>query len=116
MMKADSWNDMRGNMFTSDTPTNPVYAPYECLLSGYVANLLIPGYAANISSLSWGEARVFPNLMVLGDAAGVAAAVCKNNDTQPLYITQTLMQDVQSKLVNTIHACLDKDQAWIVSL
>ena len=116
LWSADSWNDMRGNMFTSDTPTNPVYAPYECLLSGYVANLLIPGYAANISSLSWGEARVFPNLMVLGDAAGVAAAVCKNNDTQPLYITQTLMQDVQSKLVNTIHACLDKDQAWIVSL
>lgn len=107
----DSWNNMRGNMFTSNSPVNPVYAPYECLLSGYIANLLIPGYAANISSLSWGEARVFPNLMVLGDAAGVAAAVCKNNDTQPLYINQTLMQDVQNKLVNDVGACLDKNLA-----
>lgn len=59
--------------------TNPLhepwYVPYETLLSPEVNNLLLPGYSANIDSYSWSAMRVYPNLIMLGDAAGVAAGL-----------------------------------------
>lgn len=59
--------------------TNPLhepwYVPYEVLRTPYVDNLLLPGYAANIDSYSWSAMRVYPNLIMLGDAAGTSAAL-----------------------------------------
>ncbi|WP_051275883.1 FAD-dependent oxidoreductase [Desulfovirgula thermocuniculi] len=55
-------------------PQNPVYLPYRMLVTPRVPNLLVPGYATGASSLAWAEVRVIPNLCVLGDAAGAAAA------------------------------------------
>lgn len=55
-------------------PTNPVYLPLSMIISQKIDNLLMPGYAASCSSMAWAELRVLPNLAVLGDAAGVAAA------------------------------------------
>ena len=66
-----------------NTPNHPVYVPYEALITKYVANLLICGYAAGVSSFAWGEVRVFPNLCVLGDAAGIAAAYCATYGLNP---------------------------------
>ncbi len=54
------------------------------IATNFVYNLLIPGYAASISSLGWSEARVIPNQCVLGDAAGVAAAYAVTNGKMPL--------------------------------
>ena len=82
-------------------PNNPVYIPFEALRTNYVANLLIPGYAANISSYAWGEMRVFSNLSVLGDAAGIIAGYCCNNSIEPynMAYNTTHMQAVQSKIL-----------------
>ncbi|MDQ0285087.1 choline dehydrogenase-like flavoprotein [Desulfofundulus luciae] len=55
-------------------PQNPVYLPYRMLVTSQAENLLVPGYATGASSLAWAEIRVIPNLCVLGDAAGAAAA------------------------------------------
>ncbi len=55
-------------------PQNPVYLPYRMLVTPQAENLLVPGYATGASSLAWAEIRVIPNLCVLGDAAGAAAA------------------------------------------
>ncbi|NHM26919.1 FAD-dependent oxidoreductase [Desulfofundulus sp. TPOSR] len=55
-------------------PQNPVYLPYRMLVTPGAENLLVPGYATGASSLAWAEIRVIPNLCVLGDAAGAAAA------------------------------------------
>ena len=57
-------------------PIEPTYIPYSALTTQYVPNMLIPGYAVNASSFAWSEMRVFPNLCVLGDAAGIAAVTC----------------------------------------
>jgi len=38
--------------------------------------------AAGVSSYGWSEVRVIPNLCVLGDAAGVAAAMYVNDDNR----------------------------------
>jgi hypothetical protein len=54
-------------------PYNPVYLPYQMLVTEEVDNLLLPGYAVGCSSFAWAELRVLPNLAVLGDASGFAA-------------------------------------------
>jgi hypothetical protein len=59
--------------------TNPLhepwYVPYDVLRTPDISNLLLPGYAANIDSYSWSAMRVYPNLIMLGDAAGAAAGL-----------------------------------------
>ena len=94
------------NIGNSD-PVHPVYLPYEALLTHYVSNLLLPGYAANVSSFAWGEVRVLCNLCVLGDAAGIAAAYCVINNLQPLYLNDSQIADIQA-LLRTVDAKLDK--------
>ena len=55
-----------------------------------------------------GETRVFPNLSVLGDAAGVAAAYCLNNNKQPLYLNHSDVSVIQNTLINSAEARIDK--------
>ena len=99
---------MRPDLNIQDNaPTNPVYLPYEALITTYVSNLLLPGYAANVSSFAWGEIRVLPNLCVLGDAAGVAAGYCVNNGYLPRYLNDSQIQAVQN-LLKSVDAKIDK--------
>lgn len=79
-------------------PTNPVYLPYSMLKSPENNNLLVPGYATSCSSLAWAEIRVLPNLTVLGDAAGVAAARAVLFGEKPVDFTLEQLQWVQEKL------------------
>ncbi|MCL2165514.1 MAG: FAD-dependent oxidoreductase, partial [Oscillospiraceae bacterium] len=108
---AESWEKMRSDRSVTnpEKPQYPVYLPYACLTTDYVANLLIPGYGAGVSSYSWGEVRVFPNLCVLGDAAGIAAAYCINKNISALDIgwSATHIKAVQNDLVE-VSARLEK--------
>ena len=108
---AESWEKMRPDrpVASPERPKNPVYLPYASLTTGYVANLLIPGYGAGVSAYAWGEVRVFPNLCVLGDAAGVAAAYSVNKGVSALEIgwSAAHIKAVQSDLLS-IGARLDK--------
>lgn len=49
-----------------NSPTAPAFIPYSALITKYVKNLLIPGYAVSASSFAWSEMRVLPNQCVLG--------------------------------------------------
>lgn len=105
----DSFCKMRPDLhLTAQSPVNPVYVPYNALTTNYVANLLLPGYAVGVSSFAWGETRVFPNLSVLGDAAGVTAAYCLNNNKQPLYLDQNDIANVQNILTTSADARINK--------
>ncbi|GIP41430.1 hypothetical protein J31TS4_47100 [Paenibacillus sp. J31TS4] len=53
----------------------PWYVPYDVLVGPKLSNVLLPGYAANIDSYAWTAMRVYPNLIMLGDAAGTAAGL-----------------------------------------
>ena len=88
-------------------PFHPVYIPYRVLVTESVANLLVPGYAANMSSLAWNEMRAFPNQAVLGDAAGVTAAYCVLNSTCPNSLDMLDISIIQNML-RTEGARLDK--------
>lgn len=93
---------------TGSTPANPVYVPYLAITTGYVCNLLVPGYAAGMSSFAWAEGRVIPNLCVLGDAAGIAAAYAVNNGKYPRNFTDTDIAAIQGTLKKDCLTRLDK--------
>ncbi len=88
-------------------PKNPVYLPYRMLTVTGIKNLLVPGYATGCSSFAWAELRVLPNLAVLGDAAGVAAARAVLYGENPADFDMTQIQWVQTKL-RQFGARLDK--------
>lgn len=106
------WGDnkvMNGTSIRPDIPNNIriVYVPYEVLITNYCANLLIPGYATGASSAAWSMLRVFPNLCVLGDAAGIAAAYCANYVLPSVYYGDYEIGNIQNMLRN-IGAKLEK--------
>ncbi|MCU7666868.1 FAD-dependent oxidoreductase [Bacillus thuringiensis] len=70
----DSNTYKKGEALSEPRTVNPWYVPYDVLIST-PTNLLIPGYAANMDSYTWRAMRVYPNLLVLGDAAGVAGGL-----------------------------------------
>ena len=82
------------------SPEYPLYVPYEALITNQVSNLLLPGYAAGVSSEAWGLVRIFANLCVLGDAAGVTAAYSIAEGTDPLYLNEADIGGIQDCLRN----------------
>lgn len=82
------------------SPEYPLYVPYEALITNQVSNLLLPGYAAGVSSEAWGLVRIFANLCVLGDAAGVTAAYSIADGTDPLYLNEADIGGIQDCLRN----------------
>ena len=93
---------------TGGQPKNPVYLPFETLLPSKTNNLLIPGYAASISSFAWAELRVLPNLAVLGDAAGVAAVRAIDKSKAPRAFGEQDIAWLQQQL-KKMGAIIDKD-------
>lgn len=92
----------------SQSPVNLIYIPYAALTTNYVANLLLTGYAASISSFAWGGTRVFLNLCVLGDSAGITVAYCINCVKHPLYFESSGIASIQSMFVNSVGARINK--------
>lgn len=88
-------------------PRNPLYLPYDMLVTRHVPNLLVPGYATGASSMAWAGIRVLPNLTVLGDAAGVAAGEAILNKKTPANFTDAEVKQVQTEL-KKLGARLDK--------
>ena len=57
--------------------------PYRCLLPKDVEGLLLAGRCVSADSPAAGAIRVMPPAMAIGQAAGIAAALCLNNGTDP---------------------------------
>lgn len=104
-----SYRKMRSDLvFLDNHPIHPAYIPYSVLKTDYVANLILAGYAVNMSSFAWGEMRVFPNQAVVGDAAGVTAAYCHNNSKYPTYLGASDISVIQNNLI-AVGAKLNKE-------
>lgn len=85
----------------SSYKVNPVYIPYEALITEEIPNLIAAGYGSSISSIAWSELRVAPNIIVMGDAAGVAAAYCKENGLKPAFLEMGEINDIQGILAES---------------
>jgi hypothetical protein len=96
----DSNTYEKGEGLTNPWPEHPWYVPYETLISPSLENVLIPGYAANISSFAWSAMRVYPNLIMLGDAAGTAAGLALQGEFALQHPDTEAMQRLQKELQN----------------
>jgi hypothetical protein len=83
-------------------PVPRVYTiPFRAIVPLGIDNLLLASRAFSATSEAHGSARVVPTIMALGQAAGVAAALCaRHGCTAPtVAATPTLMRQVQLALV-----------------
>ncbi|MDQ0897730.1 FAD-dependent oxidoreductase [Paenibacillus sp. V4I7] len=103
----DSNSYKKGEPLSNPLPAKPWYVPYDVLLCPSLTNVLIPGYAANIDSFAWTAMRVYPNLIVLGDAAGAAAALALRGDFELSNPTQKQIEFLQRELLK-YQAILEK--------
>ena len=106
----DNYLDKCRNFYNPDkfySSEYPLYVPFEALITNQVSNLLLPGYAAGVSSEAWGLVRIFANLCVLGDAAGVTAAYSVADGTDPLFLNEADIRGIQKCLENFMGARLD---------
>lgn len=90
-------------------PKNPVYLPYEMLVTEEAENLLLPGYGTGTASLAWAAIRVLPNLTVLGEAAGAAAALSVERKVPPFRFGEAEITALQG-LLREMGAVLEKER------
>ena len=76
---------------SSKSPPKPVYVPYNALTTRYVANLLLPGYAANMCSYAlslihiWALREEDFDAGLLGGVVPVLADGWRTQQTEDLY-------------------------------
>ena len=70
--------------------------PYRCMLPKEVDSLLVAGRCASLSHLGLTVCKSMGNMMGIGQAAGVAAALCAKNNIVPRKID---VKKVQEKLI-----------------
>lgn len=71
------------NEYITIPPGKYYGVPYGCLVPVGIRNLLVAGRSISADSDAAGAIRVMPPCMGLGQAAGVAAALCAESRTEP---------------------------------
>jgi len=66
--------------------------PYRCLIPLEIENLLIAGRCLSATHEGQGAVRIMPNCMALGQAAGVAAALCVKHGVCPRKLDGALLR------------------------
>jgi hypothetical protein len=94
----DSNSYVKGEQLSNPKAKEPWFVPYDVLLNPILTNVLIPGYAANIDSFAWTAMRVYPNLIMLGDAAGVASGLALSGQFDLKEPTPEQMRTLQKEL------------------
>lgn len=74
------------------TVKEPFGIPYGCLVSADKKNLLFAGRCASMDAAALASARVMPQCMSMGEAAGVAAAMCLDGNCSPAEIDVSLLR------------------------
>ncbi|MFO7870217.1 MAG: FAD-dependent oxidoreductase [Kiritimatiellia bacterium] len=79
--------------------------PYRCLYSKNIENLFLSGRAVSVTHVALGTVRVMGTLGTLGQAAGVAAALCKRHGVSP--------RGVYTDYIAELQQCLLRDDQYI---
>ncbi|MGL6260095.1 FAD-dependent oxidoreductase [Vibrio sp. WXL210] len=80
---------------------NGIYQiPYRCGYSKNVSNLFMCGRCMSTSHVAFGSARVTATLSTLGQAVGMAAALCHKYDCNPRDIYTDHLEELQQELLN----------------
>jgi len=64
--------------------------PYRCLTPKGMPNLLTAGRCVSSDAIAYGSLRVMPNCLVMGEAAGLAAAMTAKMDRIDVHAVDTM--------------------------
>lgn len=74
--------------------TQPFVVPYRSLYSRNVENLFVAGRCISVTHVALGQVRVQRNTGTMGEAVGLAAAVCKKRPCTPRTIYPQHWEDL----------------------
>lgn len=80
-------------------PEGSYHIPLRCLYSANVANLWMAGRNISASHVAFGSTRVMATCAVLGEAAGIAAALAQELDAPPAALAQEHLPELRRALV-----------------
>jgi len=76
--------------------------PYRCLYSRNLTNLFIAGRVISASHVAFGSSRVMATCAHVGQAVGMAAAICRREGVLPRALTEPArLRDLQFSLLRT---------------
>ncbi|WP_053205820.1 FAD-dependent oxidoreductase [Jiangella muralis] len=86
---------------SSHLHTRGVYqVPYRCLVSRDVGNLFLAGRIISVSHVAFASTRVMATCAQLGQAVGMAAALCARDDLRPADVVKPdRMRELQRELL-----------------
>jgi len=73
----------------------PYQVPYRCLYSRNVNNLFMAGRDISVTHVALGTVRVQRTTGMMGEVVGMAAAVCKENNTNPRGVYENHFPELQ---------------------
>jgi hypothetical protein len=71
----------------------PFVVPYGALVSATVSNLLVADKCLSVSHIANGATRLQPLVLNIGQAAGLAAALCLRRNLEPSALSVQLLQE-----------------------
>lgn len=74
----------------------PYWAPYRCLYSRNIGNLFMAGRDISVTHEALGAVRVMATCGMMGEVVGMAAAVCKRQDTTPRGVYEKHFETLKS--------------------
>ncbi len=77
----------------------PYQIPYRCLYSKNVDNLLFAGRNISVTHIALSSTRIIETCMSVGQAAGVAAAMCVEDGAEPRDIYNNSIKELQERLL-----------------
>ena len=78
----------------------PYQIPYRCLVSRNISNLFLAGRLISASHVAFGSTRVMGTGAHMGQAVGMAAAICARQDLRPAdLLAPELMDELQRELL-----------------
>ena len=75
--------------------------PYRCLYSRNVENLFLAGRIISASHVAFGSSRVMGTSAHVGQAVGMAAAICTRQQVRPAGLTGARLKTLQTELMKT---------------
>lgn len=88
-----------GAEFKAETKHNPIYpyaVPYRCLYSRNVNNLFMAGRNISVTHVTLGSTRLMRTIGIMGEIVGMAASICKENNTLPRDVYQHHLPELKA--------------------
>ncbi|MGI6285056.1 FAD-dependent oxidoreductase [Neomoorella humiferrea] len=107
----------KGVKFTEIGGDGAYDIPYRCLLPQKVENLLIAGRIVSATHKALGSVRSITSCLVMGQAVGVAAALCVKENKSPRALSVKLLQEyLRGQNVNLGQPELENDRKFLVEV